>query len=123
VGPEVVGRTPASRSSSASRHGPAWRRTRHVVLVMLAILVVVTVFMPVVRFLGFDSEGAAYASYRSGYAYGAAAKQNRHVSVNCWREAKRRTWQADGAASERFSWAAMTVSQECRWTDSTTSAE
>jgi len=69
---------------------------------MLAILVVVTVFMPVVRFLGFDSEGAAYASYRSGYAYGAAAKQNRHVSVNCWREAKRRTWQADASRIRAF---------------------
>lgn len=84
-----------SAVGSIVEHWRAW------VFGVVVISIVITMFTPIVRFMGFDTRGAAYAEYRNGYN---KAQELRRTgsTVDCWEEAKRSTGQTYGDLVRAF---------------------
>jgi hypothetical protein len=68
---------------------------------VVATAVLVVMFVPIIRFMGFDTRGATYEKYRSGYAFGQDMKRSGHAP-NCWQEAKRHTGGTQGDLVRAF---------------------
>jgi hypothetical protein len=94
---QVVRSRPRSRAfvRSVTDHWRSW------LVAIVAAAVFIVMFVPIIRFMGFDTRGATYDEYRSGYTFGQDLKRSGHAP-NCWQEAKQHTWKSQGDLVRAF---------------------